>query len=160
MYRKPSATGWQAVHIVAFYVTCTKWQELLWCLSVVVFKSSPWGNHTHHVWFVCHPHMSPLGWSPRVTSHHICVTYFPIPKSLTEYSESFMPALSCPYNCFFISLEKIAAERLLAKVTHISQFLSPIYDRPTLDTTRVFLVLFSAPGSTMKNSHYTQFCKV
>lgn len=51
------------LYIVAFYVRCIKWQEVLWRLSVVGFKSAmkhgrsfPWGNHTHHVWFVCHPH--------------------------------------------------------------------------------------------------------
>lgn len=51
------------LYIVAFYVRCIKWQEVLWCLSVVGFKSAmkhgrsfPWGNHTCHVWFVCHPH--------------------------------------------------------------------------------------------------------
>lgn len=46
----------------AFYVTCIKWQEVLWCLSVVGSKSAmkcsrsfPCGSHTHHVWFVCPP---------------------------------------------------------------------------------------------------------
>lgn len=63
------------LYIVAFYVRHIKWQEILWCLSVVGFKSAmkhgrpfPRGNHTHHVWFVCHPHTSPSGWSHRVTS--------------------------------------------------------------------------------------------
>lgn len=57
-------------------------------------------------------------------SSDICATYFPIPKALTEHSESATPMLLCPNNPFFISKEKTAEEGLLAKLPHISAFLS------------------------------------
>ena len=89
----------------------------------------------------------------------ICATYFPIPKALTGYSESDTPTLSCPNNPFFTSEEKTAEEGLLAKLLHISAFMSPTDERPTFDTTSVFLIMFFAQGSTMKDSLYTQFYK-
>jgi len=93
------------------------------------------------------------------SSSIICATSFPIPKSLTEYSESATPTLSCPNNPFFLSEEKTGEEELLAKLLHISAFLSSTDERPRFDTMSVFLFMFFAQDSTMKHSPYIQFYK-
>lgn len=90
----------------------------------------------------------------------ICATYFPIPKALTEYSERVMPTLSCPYNYFLNSPEKIVEEGLLVKIPHISQFLCPTYDRPTLDITRVSLVMFSHQETQWSIAIVLSFVKI